>query len=243
MRGGAGLPVLDATRISKKNQEYLMADEMLSYRDAQRELRLTDDELNDLVASGELRGFRDGDEIRFKRDDVQSLKKSRETEPTIILSETEADSFGSLSDEEPIDLDAFSADETVLNIEGLLEDESEGTTPIPGSSMLEEDDLQIGEDTVLDTEELDLGDDFDLDDDTGSDTMLAGGGARRVQMARKESHTAMTVVLTLTMLLMMCPALILMNLMNGPSGTFPEWIDQSFLTALNSAVEGVLGAF
>lgn len=220
-----------------------MADEMLSYRDAQRELRLTDDELNDLVASGELRGFRDGDEIRFKRDDVQSLKKSRETEPTIILSETEADSFGSLSDEEPIDLDAFSADETVLNIEGLLEDESEGTTPIPGSSMLEEDDLQIGEDTVLDTEELDLGDDFDLDDDTGSDTMLAGGGARRVQMARKESHTAMTVVLTLTMLLMMCPALILMNLMNGPSGTFPEWIDQSFLTALNSAVEGVLGAF
>ncbi|MGE3163723.1 MAG: hypothetical protein AB7O52_02350 [Planctomycetota bacterium] len=222
-----------------------MADEMLSYREAQRELRLTDDELNDLVASGELRGFRDGDEIRFKRDDVQSLKKSRETEPTIVLSETEADSFGSLTDEEPIDLDAFSADETVLNIEGLLEDESEGTTPIPGSSMLDEDDLQIGEDTVLDTEELDLGDDFDLDDDTvgGRDTLIAGAGSRRVQMTRKESHTAMTVVLTLTMLLMLCPALILMNLMNGPSGTFPQWIDQSFLTTLNGLVEGVLGAF
>lgn len=226
-----------------------MSDEFLSYDQALADLQLSDDELNDLVASGELRGFRDGDEIRFKRDDVHTLKKSRETEPTIILSETEADSLSSPLEEQPIDLDSFSADETVLNIEGLLEDDTEGTTPIPGDSLLEsEDELQIGEDTVLDTDELDLGDDFELgEDDTmladEDETLMAGGGARRVQMVKKESHTMMTAVLTLTLILMLCPSLILMNVMNGRDGTYPEWIGDSFLTVLNSTIEGILGIF
>ena len=40
---------------------------------------------------------------------------------------------------------------------------------------------------------------------------------------------------------MLCPSLILMNLMNGRDGTYPEWIDQSFLTVLNSTIEGITG--
>lgn len=226
-----------------------MSDDFMSYQDALQELQISDDELNDLVASGELRGFRDGDDIQFKRDDVSSLKKSRETEPTIILSETQADALSSV-DEDPIDLDSLSTDETVLNIEGLLDDETEGTTPIPGDSLLE-DEISIGsvgEETVLDTEELDLDDDFDLgDDDTmladDDDTLIAGGGARRVQMVKKESHAAMTVVLALTLLLMLCPSLILMNLMLGPEGTYPDWVGDSFLMTLNGTVESILGMF
>ena len=60
-----------------------MSDEFISYQDTLAELQLSEDELNDLVANGELRGFRDGDEVRFKKEDVTGLKKSRETEPSI----------------------------------------------------------------------------------------------------------------------------------------------------------------
>ncbi|MEM7166990.1 MAG: hypothetical protein AAF581_16120 [Planctomycetota bacterium] len=240
-----------------------MSDDFISYQDALAELQLTEDELNDLVASGELRGFRDGDEVRFKHEDVANLKRSRETEPTIILSETQAEALGDIDEDEiVIDLDSMSTDETVLNIEGLLDDDTEGTTPIPGDSFLEDDDdLEIGgavaavgavgavgDETVLDTDDLDLDDDFDLDDD--DDTLLAdeddtlavgvGGGTRRMASVKKESHALWTVGLTVLLFLMLCPAVVLMNLM---AGTYPGWVDEGYLTILNGMIEAVLDMF
>ena len=61
-----------------------MSNEFLSYTEALSELSLSRDELNDLVAKGELRAFHEGDEVRFKSEDILGLKKSRETEPTIV---------------------------------------------------------------------------------------------------------------------------------------------------------------
>lgn len=232
-----------------------MSDDFISYQDALLELQLNEDELNDLVASGELRGFRDGDEVRFKHEDVANLKKSRETEPTIILSETQAEALGDFDEDEiVIDLDSMSTDETVLNIEGLLDDDTEGTTPIPGDSFLEDDDDldiggSIGDETVLDTDDLDLDDDFDLDDD--DDTLLAdddddtlavgvGGGTRRITRVKTESHGLWTVGLTVLLLLTLVPAIILMNVM---AGTFPDWVDGAYLTSMNGMIEEVLNWF
>ena len=222
-------------------------DQLISYKNALTELHLTEEELNHIVANGELRAFRDGDEVRFKRDDIMVLKKSRETEPTIVLSDTEADRL-SLGDEEPIDLDAISTDETVLNIEGLLEDETEGTTPIPGADVPLDDEIQIGsigDDTVLDTDGIELDDDFDLTDDdtlldTEEDTLLAAGGVRTVQMVKKESHAWATGTLAASLGVMLAPLAILLNLMSG-DGTFPAWV--SNLSFLNGLVEGVLNLF
>ena len=172
------------TQIPRTAKDGEMSD-FLSFKEVLSELGLGEDELNEVVSNGGLRGFREGDEVKFKREDITNLKKSRETEPTIVLSDTQADRVSGGEDEEIIDLDSLSTDETVLNIEGLLEDETEGTTPIPGAGILESDDeIQIGavgEETVLDTDDLDLGDDFELtDDDTiladESATLVAGGG-------------------------------------------------------------------
>lgn len=144
--------------------------DMLSFEEAMAELGLGRDELENLTASGELRGTHDDGEIRFKAEDVAALKASRESDPTMVLSDFD------IGDESPIDLDSISTDETVLNIEGLLEDEAEGTTPVPGMGILEDEDEfnldAIGEDTVLDTDGLDLDDDFDLGSD--DDTVAAG---------------------------------------------------------------------
>lgn len=228
--------------------------EFVSHEEAMRQLGLSADELSDLVVGGELRAIRDGDEIRFKADDIAGLRRSRETEPTIVLSDTQAEEL-TLPSEVPIDLDALSTDETVLNIEGLLEDETEGTTPIPGADLLENDLLEsdeisigsVGDDTVLDTEDLDLDGDFDLtDDDTlladDDDSLIAPGSARRVQMVRKRSHGWATGVLALTALIALAPCAILLNSLYVDGGQYP-FADDSLLFSLNSLVEGILGMF
>ena len=229
--------------------------EFMSHDEALGELSLTSDELNDLVARGELRAFRDGDDVRFKAEDIMAMKKSRETEPTIVLSDTDEDSLSSFLEEEPIDLDSISTDETVLNIEGLLEDEAEGTTPIPGADTLaldDDDEIQIGsigEDTVLDTDGIDLDDDFDFsDDDTlldaDEETLLAGPSApRQVQMVRKKSHAGWTVGVAASLIVLLLPLAVLANLMASPEGVYPEWVDDMGFTALNGLIEGILGLF
>ncbi|MGA1488851.1 MAG: helix-turn-helix domain-containing protein [Planctomycetota bacterium] len=221
--------------------------DMLSFEEAMAELGLGRDELENLTASGELRGTHDDGEIRFKAEDVAALKASRESDPTMVLSDFD------IGDESPIDLDSISTDETVLNIEGLLEDEAEGTTPVPGMGILEDEDEfnldAIGEDTVLDTDGLDLDDDFDLgsDDDTVAagtdDTFLAAGGTQQMQVVRKKGSPAMVGLLVATMVIMLAPAAVLLNLMAGPNGVYPEWVSDSPLAMLNSLVESVLGIF
>ncbi len=61
-----------------------MAD-YFSFEDVLGELSLDEDELKRMVSEGELRAFRDENKMKFRKDDVESLKKGRVTEPTIIL--------------------------------------------------------------------------------------------------------------------------------------------------------------
>ena len=60
-------------------------NEFMSYDEARSELALSSDELNYIVAKGELRAFRDGDEVRFKSEDIVGLKKSRETDGALSI--------------------------------------------------------------------------------------------------------------------------------------------------------------
>ena len=226
-----------------------MSEEFVNFKEAMTQLRLTEPELNEIVASGGLRAFRERDEVKFRSEDIINLKKSRETEPTIVLSDTQAERLAGATDEEPIDLDSISSDDTVLNIEGLLEDDSEGTTPIPGAGILEgEEEIEIGgvgEDTVLDTEGLDLGEDLDLmEDETvlteDGSTLVGGGGARTVQMVKKDSHAGLTAALAATLVVLLGPTAILLNLAGD---SYPSWISNGFLTLFNPIVESILGIF
>jgi hypothetical protein len=287
----------------------------LSFADACRELQISQDELERLVADGEIVGIKEGDTITFKSDVIAQFKKSRKTEPTIILSDDELDlldgvdeiqlddlelgddetsglepaaaarqsglsidddaSLGgegkagggdaidlddldisslSLDDDAPAtedagtvaatpetvgvddDLDltleddisldapaAASTGDTVLNLDGLLDEESdsESTTPVPGGDMegLElvdtNDDITLegsitDDDTILDTDVLDLGADdgaFRMDagvagGDPTASTLLRGGGSRVMQMKRVKGHPVMTAVLAVTALLL-----------------------------------------
>jgi len=63
-----------------------MADgELLDAREAMSMLGINENELQTLVARGDLRAFRSAGTMKFRRDDVVSLKSEKGTEPTIII--------------------------------------------------------------------------------------------------------------------------------------------------------------
>jgi hypothetical protein len=63
-----------------------MADgELLDAREAMSLLGINENDLQTLVARGDLRAFRSGGTMKFRRDDVGSLKTEKGTEPTIII--------------------------------------------------------------------------------------------------------------------------------------------------------------
>jgi len=63
-----------------------MADgELLDAREAMSMLGINENELQTLVARGDLRAFRSAGTMKFRRDDVVSLKSEKRTEPTIII--------------------------------------------------------------------------------------------------------------------------------------------------------------
>ena len=75
--------------------------EYFSFEEVMRELELSEEDLKRMVSEGELRAFRDENKMKFKREDVEHLKKGRITEPTIILPSTP----GATQDDTVLDLD------------------------------------------------------------------------------------------------------------------------------------------
>ncbi|MBI4584783.1 MAG: helix-turn-helix domain-containing protein [Planctomycetes bacterium] len=63
----------------------------LSFQEACRELQISEDELEKLVADGEIASIKEGDTFYFKAEVISKFKKNRKTEPTIILSDEEMD--------------------------------------------------------------------------------------------------------------------------------------------------------
>ncbi|MAJ28239.1 hypothetical protein CBD41_02335 [bacterium TMED181] len=208
----------------------------LNFDQAAQHLGISADELQGLVSNENIRAEHDGGEVYFNQQDLEAYMEGRSTEPTVVLSE---DGGGMLEDD-GLELEDFSTDETVLNIEGLLEDDGSGSL-LEGESEL---DLGgVGDETVIDTDDLSL-DSFDFDEEVGGDTggdelMLSGN--TEMQMVRKKPATAMTVLLVLTLLCLLIPAALLMNLMN-PGGTFPDWGDHGAVNFMNGLVESIVGS-
>ena len=202
------------------------------------EIILSDDDLNLLDD--------DDDEIDFGID-LSGGDDAADEDAASDLPGIAAEDGGDL--ELSLDDDASIGDETVLDVESLLnDDDSEGTTPIPGSDDSGEDSL--GDETLLDTDILDLGDDdadtFELDttedtllDPTEEGSLLRGGGARVMQMKRRKSHAPWTVLLSFAGLALLIPLAVLLGTVHNEGltvgkGDFVEaqqrhsqdWIEQ-----------------
>ncbi|MHC5081682.1 MAG: hypothetical protein ACYTHN_21985 [Planctomycetota bacterium] len=140
-----------------------MALEYYSFEKVLKELQMDEDELKRLVSEGQIRAFRDEDKMKFRADDIDGLKKGRQTEPTIILPPSEDDDRGS----DDIMLVDDDTDETLLDLEDLGGDDigESDETSIPSLDM--DDDEDSSADTL--TEELVFDDDLGLEDGAETD--------------------------------------------------------------------------
>ena len=219
----------------------------MSFKEAAREIGISEEELEKLVASNEIASTKDGDSLLFTKEAIANYKNQGEAE--IILSDDDLDILGDDDDEIDFGIDLTGGDaeaddgsspgvadiaaeadvggsvgdETVLDVGSLLDDDddSEGTTPIPGAED-SGDEGGLGDETLLDTDILDLGDDdadtFELDttedtllDPTEEGSLLRGGGARVMQMKRRKSHAPWTVLLSLAGLALLIPLAVLLG--------------------------------
>src|SRR5436190_10028776 len=138
-----------------------------------KELELGEEELKRMVSEGELRAFRDENKMKFKKEDVESLKKGRITEPTIILPSTPS---SETTDETVLDLDI--GQETAA-----LSDTSAQLAAVGGKGRREEEDLVVpSEEVGSDQEETFIEEDTDtglsteplkLADETAEETVAA----------------------------------------------------------------------
>jgi len=123
-----------------------------SFEDVMKELELGEEELKRMVSEGELRAFRDENKMKFKKEDVESLKKGRITEPTIILPSTPS---SDTTDETVLDLDI--GQETAA-----LSDTSAQLAAVGGKGRRDEEDLVVpSEEVGSDQEETFIEEDTD----------------------------------------------------------------------------------
>ncbi|MDP6519051.1 MAG: hypothetical protein QF411_04045, partial [Planctomycetota bacterium] len=94
-------------------------NEFFSFEEALDKLRLKDEELKRLVSEGEIRAFREGDTMKLRRSDVDSLRSDLSGEVVSV-----ADAGEEVVFEDAVDLDdeAGMATQEITDVDTLIED-------------------------------------------------------------------------------------------------------------------------
>lgn len=184
-----------------------------SFEDVMKELELGEEELKRMVSEGELRAFRDENKMKFKKEDVENLKKGRITEPTIILPSTPATDK---TDETVLDLDIGAETESLSDtstseptialtegdaVKATSDSDDDLIVTEPTEAGMEPEETFIEEETTtgLSTEPLKLADDATseetieaetLADDTETAEEIAAPRRRGTRMSRRISAQA-----------------------------------------------------
>jgi excisionase family DNA binding protein len=79
-----------------------MNTERISFEEACRELGISEEELEQLVAAGEISSIKEGDTLFFKKDVVRKFKKSREGSASILVSDDDLDDLLEADATEPV---------------------------------------------------------------------------------------------------------------------------------------------
>jgi hypothetical protein len=128
-------------------------DKYLSFEKVLKELQIEEDELKRLVSAGEIKAFREEDEMKFNLDEVRKLK-SKPSDPDVIEL-LDADEDLEASSEPTMDLESAELTEEL----SFDDDDDSATELAGGEDEFLSDDLDVEEEVELgsiDLEEEDL---------------------------------------------------------------------------------------
>jgi hypothetical protein len=74
-------------------------DDFLSFEKALRELKMRSEELKKLVSEGEIRAFKDGDSMKFRREDVVALTAKSKGEEELAFADSLEDDTGMVTEQ------------------------------------------------------------------------------------------------------------------------------------------------
>lgn len=75
------------------------SDDFLSFEKALRELKMRSEELKKLVSEGEIRAFRDGDSMKFRREDISALSSKEEGDSNLSFADSLEDDTGMVTEQ------------------------------------------------------------------------------------------------------------------------------------------------
>jgi hypothetical protein len=101
-----------------------MAIEYYSFEQVLSELNMDEEALKRLVSEGQIRAFRDQNRMKFRKDDIDMLKKGNKAEDVVILPESAAQPIDD-TEQDLVVMDTGN-EETMLDLEGfdLVEEDS-----------------------------------------------------------------------------------------------------------------------
>jgi hypothetical protein len=79
--------------VSDKNEDFL------SFEKALRELKMRSEELKKLVSEGEIRAYRDGDSMKFRREDITTLGSKAEGDTKLSFADSLEDDTGMVTEQ------------------------------------------------------------------------------------------------------------------------------------------------
>jgi excisionase family DNA binding protein len=88
-------------------------DDFLSFEKALRELKMRSEELKKLVSEGEIRAYRDGDSMKFRREDVSTLQTKADGATNLSMGDALEDDTGMVT-EQISEEDTLLADDDVI---------------------------------------------------------------------------------------------------------------------------------
>ncbi len=187
-----------------KSGEFFTFDEVL------KKLQIDETRLKRLVSEGEIRAFREGDEMKFRRADVENLDGDDEVAGVIDLSA--GDASETLTDDlifdEGDDLDLTAADAGMATAE------------------ISSQDTLVDEEIGMSTEPLGIepGDMTDMVDDEPLAAVAVAGRPRRARAAAQEkapSDLIWAFVMTVTFVFLILGMLVTLGIRDSETGTPP----------------------
>jgi hypothetical protein len=205
-----------------------VSEEYLSFEKVLRELQIDQDELKRLVSAGEIKAYREADQMRFKPEDIEKLKDKSSDPDVIELLDAEEDLGG--------------GGEPTLEMEGAEVAEELSFDDVDFDDDLAVDDA--GEDTEVvteDPEDLDMAEEVDLGSMDLEDEDLAEvaatprvGGRTRIKKSKiagiaaeeeeeAEPQWALGVMIVSTLFLLI-GVLVMMDIATSSPSPLVKWL-------------------
>jgi len=208
-----------------------VAEEHLSFERVMRELQIEEQELKKLVSAGELRAFRDADQMKFKQEDVEKYLTSKGDSDADVIDLLDSDQLDSPASESSGD---DLTEELVFDDIDLSDDVGMKTEPLSGDDLFDEEELEESDATMDD--ELLIGDDSDelIGDEDDADLLRTPVKKSRVGAAAEEEEVespAFLGVMVFSAIVLVLGILVVMDIATSEPSPMIEWLVNIFKTS------------